>query len=40
MTEKVLKSILTCPECEHKKEEIMPADAFRYIYECENCNTI
>lgn len=39
MTGIVLKSILTSPECGHQKEEIMPTDAFRYIYECKNCNT-
>ncbi|SFT81221.1 hypothetical protein SAMN05216474_2477 [Lishizhenia tianjinensis] len=32
-----LHSILTCPHCGHKKEEIMPIDACQYFYTCENC---
>lgn len=33
-----LTSILTCPHCGYKKEEIMPTDACQYFYECENCH--
>jgi hypothetical protein len=33
-----LQSVITCPECGHKKEETMPVDACRYFYECENCH--
>lgn len=33
------KSILTCPNCGHKKDEIMPTDACVYFYECEKCKT-
>lgn len=32
-----LESLITCPECGHKKLEIMPTDACTYFYECENC---
>lgn len=32
-----LKSTLTCPNCGHKKEELMPTDACQYFYECEKC---
>lgn len=35
-----LKSVITCPHCEHKKEEEMPTDACQYFYECENCRNI
>lgn len=35
-----LKSTLTCPNCGHKKEEIMPTDACQYFYECEKCKTM
>lgn len=35
-----LKSSLTCPNCGHKKEEIMPTDACQYFYECEKCKMI
>lgn len=35
-----LKSALSCPNCGHKKEELMPTDACQYFYECEKCKTI
>ena len=35
-----LKSTLTCPNCGHKKYEIMPTDACQFFYECENCKVI
>lgn len=34
-----LNSVITCPECGHKKEEIMPTDACQFFYQCENCKT-
>ena len=34
-----LKSTITCPNCGHKREEIMPTDACVFFYECENCKT-
>lgn len=34
------KSVITCPKCGHKKEEIMPVDACQIFYECENCHKI
>jgi len=33
-------SIITCPNCGHQKEEIMPTDACQFFYECENCKTV
>ncbi|WP_111593228.1 GDCCVxC domain-containing (seleno)protein [Chitinophaga dinghuensis] len=33
-----LKSIITCPNCQYQKEEIMPTDACQYFYECESCH--
>ena len=36
----VLQSTITCPECEHGKEEIMPTESCQYFYECENCKTV
>lgn len=33
------QSTLTCPNCGHKKTEIMPTDACAYFYECEQCKT-
>lgn len=35
-----LKSTLSCPNCGHKKDELMPTDACQYFYECENCKII
>ena len=35
-----LHSTITCPNCGHKKDEIMPTDACSYFYECENCKTV
>jgi len=35
-----LKSIITCPKCGHKKDELMPTDACQYFYECEKCKTV
>ncbi|MGV6844516.1 MAG: GDCCVxC domain-containing (seleno)protein [Lutibacter sp.] len=36
----ILKSILTCPKCGFKKEEIMPTKTCQYFYKCENCHTV
>ena len=36
----LLESIITCPECGHKKEETMPTNACQYFYECENCKKV
>ncbi|MBL7935439.1 MAG: MerC domain-containing protein [Bacteroidia bacterium] len=35
-----LKSIITCPDCGHRKEETMPTDACQFFYECEKCKTL
>ena len=35
-----LKSTITCPNCGHKKTELMPTDACQYFYECENCKQV
>ena len=34
-----LKSVITCPQCNHQKEEQLPTDACQYFYTCENCQT-
>ncbi|MFD1095578.1 GDCCVxC domain-containing (seleno)protein [Salegentibacter chungangensis] len=36
----ILKSVITCPKCGHKKEEEMPANACEFFYTCENCKQI
>lgn len=35
-----LKSILTCPECGFKKEEIMPTDSCAHFYRCSGCKVV
>ena len=35
-----LESTITCPNCGHKKKEIMPTDACQFFYECEQCKTV
>ncbi|WP_332746805.1 GDCCVxC domain-containing (seleno)protein [Hydrogenophaga sp.] len=40
MTEVVLTSVLTCPECGHAKTEVMPTDACQWFYECEKCQAV
>lgn len=35
-----LKSIITCPNCGHQKEEEMPTNACQFFYECENCKKV
>ena len=36
----ILKSEITCPNCEHKKVEDMPTNACQFFYECENCKKV
>jgi hypothetical protein len=40
MSEPVLQSDLTCPECGHVKRETMPQDSCQFFYECENCKRL
>ena len=35
-----LKSIIKCPECGFKKEELMPINSCQFFYECTNCGTV
>jgi len=35
-----LESKITCPQCGSEKNEIMPTEACRYFYECENCKSL
>lgn len=36
----ILQSVITCPDCGHKKEETMPSAACQFFYECKNCTNI
>lgn len=36
----ILTSEITCPDCDHKKTQIMPTDACQWFYQCENCEAL
>lgn len=36
----ITHSVLTCPECAHQHEELMPTNACQYFYECNNCEKL
>lgn len=36
----ILKSLITCPQCEHKEFELMSTDACQYFYDCKGCGTL
>ena len=40
MSQVILQSTITCPECSHVKEETMPTDACQWFYECERCKAV
>ncbi len=40
MSDLILESIITCPECGFEKEVFMPTNACQHFYECENCKTV
>lgn len=35
-----LKSVITCPQCDFRKEEEMPTDSCVFFYECESCRKL
>ncbi len=36
----IAESTLTCPECGHRKKEVMPTDSCQWFYECTKCHTL
>jgi len=40
MSDIILESIITCPECGAKKKENMPTNACQYFYECTSCHAV
>jgi hypothetical protein len=34
---KPIKSVITCPKCGHKKEEVVPDDHCLIVYTCSHC---
>ena len=35
-----LESAITCPQCGFAKQEVMPANACQFYYECEGCKAL
>ena len=33
-------SIITCPKCDFKKEEVMPTESCQFFYTCTNCKEL
>ena len=40
MTDVLLQSVLTCPECQNTVKETMPTDACLQVYECPQCKAV
>jgi hypothetical protein len=40
MTEAILKSEITCPQCGHRQVETMPTDACQFFYDCIGCQAV
>jgi len=36
----ILNSIITCPDCGFKKQEVMPEDSCQFFYTCEKCHKL
>lgn len=35
-----LHSVLTCPHCGYRKQEIMPTTACQFFYKCKRCSVV
>jgi hypothetical protein len=40
VSEPVLQSVITCPQCGFAQEETMPVDACLFLYDCPNCQAL
>jgi hypothetical protein len=40
MTDVILESTLTCPECGHSETLTMPTDACQWFFECPACHAV
>jgi len=36
----ILESIITCPDCQHAQQEVMPTKNCQFFYECTQCHKI
>ena len=37
---RALESVITCPQCGHRKRESMPTDACQFFYDCSGCGAV
>ena len=40
MSDIILESTITCPECGHQAVEGMPTNACQWFYECSSCHVL
>jgi hypothetical protein len=40
MSDTILESLWTCPQCGFARQETMPTDACQFYYECSNCKVL
>ncbi|TWX71856.1 hypothetical protein ESZ36_01085 [Colwellia demingiae] len=40
MSNIILESVITCPECGFNKKEVMLTNACQYFYKCTSCHVI
>jgi hypothetical protein len=40
MSDVILQSVITCPQCGFSAEETMPVDACLFFYDCPNCQAL
>jgi hypothetical protein len=40
MTEAILQSTITCPECDTKSTETMPTNSCQYFWKCPSCKEV
>ena len=38
--EVVLTSVITCPDCGHVAEEVMPTEACQWFWDCPGCGAV
>jgi hypothetical protein len=40
MSGAILESVLTCPNCDHAKRELMSTESCQFFYQCESCKAL
>lgn len=36
----ILEAAITCPDCAHTEQEVMPTDACQWFYDCKGCGAL